>query len=431
MKKLHKTYINIIIVGCVFALSMTGCRKEKNPGPVVTPWGEVQGAEIPDSASFSLQDILRSGEMIVLTLSGPESHYDYRGRVLGLHYLLCERFAKEIGVAVRVEVCQDTLEMFSKLKRGIADVIAYPLPDSLIVQQGLLPCGFEEALDETAAKMPPECTESGSGGASVPDKDKRESRARWAAPQSEGKEGSLACALDDWFEPTMIEEVKKEERQLLATPKVKRRVFSPFLNRSAGVISQYDALFQKYAPQARWDWRLMAAQCYQESCFDPNAQSWAGARGLMQIMPATATHLGLAESEICNPEANVRAASQLIIELTKAFSDIPNATERQWFVLAAYNGGSGHVRDAMALCQKMGGNPHSWCDVSRHLLLLREPEYYRDPVVKHGYIRSTETCDYVERIRERYAQYRGVPLGKGSSSPSSVPRRATKKHKYH
>ena len=192
MKKLHKTYINIIIVGCVLALFMTSCRKERDRGPVVTPWGEIHETEIPDSASFSLQDILRSGEMIVLTLSGPESHYDYRGRVLGLHYLLCERFAKEIGVAVRVEVCQDTLEMLSKLKQGIADVIAYPLPDSLILQQGLLPCGFEEFVNKPSGKAE-------SGGV----------RLTWATPPSEGKEGSLARALDDWFVPTMIEEVKK------------------------------------------------------------------------------------------------------------------------------------------------------------------------------------------------------------------------------
>ncbi|MBQ4025842.1 MAG: transglycosylase SLT domain-containing protein, partial [Treponema sp.] len=34
------------------------------------------------------------------------------------------------------------------------------------------------------------------------------------------------------------------------------------------------------AKAIHWDWRLMAAQCYQESTFDPQAKSWAGACGL-------------------------------------------------------------------------------------------------------------------------------------------------------
>jgi membrane-bound lytic murein transglycosylase F len=96
---------------------------------------------------------------------------------------------------------------------------------------------------------------------------------------------------------------------------------------------------------------------------------------------------------------------------TESFSDVKNVEERKRFVLASYNGGSGHIRDAMALTTKQGGNPQRWADVAERLLLLREPEYYNDPVVKHGYIRSTETHDYVELILERYKQYRrSAPL---------------------
>ena len=100
---------------------------------------------------------------------------------------------------------------------------------------------------------------------------------------------------------------------------VRRHTYSPFLNKSAGIISSYDPLFRKYAPVARWDWRLMAAQCYQESCFDPKARSWAGACGLMQIMPATAAHLGLPLSDIYNPEPNIAAAAKFISQLMNSF----------------------------------------------------------------------------------------------------------------
>ena len=414
------------LIACFSILTimlLTGCKRENDNGVVVTPWGEVKQAEIPTSDAFSLDDIIRGGELIMLTMSSPTTYYDYHGRGMGLHYLLCENFARQIGVSMRVELCQDTLEMVRKLTSGVGDVIAFPLTadmsassilegDSATVDgelvDSLLSCGYRSDSLKTSTSQQPPTT--------------------WHV-SARNKE--LARALDAWYKSDLLAEVKKEETSMLSAPKVKRRVFSPFLNRSGGVISNYDNLFKKYAPLARWDWRLMAAQCYQESCFDPRAVSWAGARGLMQLMPKTAEHLGLKGDEVWETEANVKAAEQLIAELSASCSDIPNKNESQYFVLAAYNGGSGHVRDAMALCQKMGGNNKSWTDVSRYLLLLREPQYYSDPVVKYGYIRSTETYEYVEKIRERYAQYRGVPLGKGSGSPSAMPRRATKKHKYH
>ena len=74
---------------------------------------------------------------------------------------------------------------------------------------------------------------------------------------------------------------------------VKRHVRAPYISRSKGIISQYDAEFMKGSRHIGWDWRLIAAQCYQESGFDPNAVSWAGAKGLMQIIPSTAASLGI------------------------------------------------------------------------------------------------------------------------------------------
>ena len=382
---------------------------------MVTPWGEVQTDSLPTSEDFTLSDIVSNGEMIMLTLSGPETYYDYHGRGMGVQFLLCEKFAQSIGVSLRVELCKDTMEMVWKLGRGEADVIAYMLsdsivkniPDSIIGNDSLQFCGAYQT---------------------VPDSTKLQ----WIVSSSNHE---LAEALDNWYKPNMLEDVRQEEHRLLTTATVKRHVYSPFLNRSTGVISKYDDLFRKYAPLARWDWRLMAAQCYQESCFDPKARSWAGARGLMQIMPGTAAHLGLAMSDIHTPEPNISAAARYLQELSQTFHDIPNVTERQNFVLAAYNGGAMHVRDAMALTRKNGGNPQRWGDVARNMLLLREPAGYQDPVVKHGYMRANETVDYVDKIRARYAQYRGVPMGKLPSSSGSfspvAPRKAKKKHKYH
>ena len=67
----------------------------------------------------------------------------------------------------------------------------------------------------------------------------------------------------------------------------------------------------------------------------------------MQIMPATAAHLGLAEDKMYDPEENIYAAARYIAELSKHFQDVRNPMERQLFVLASYNGGYFHIRDAM------------------------------------------------------------------------------------
>lgn len=184
-----------------------------------------------------------------------------------------------------------------------------------------------------------------------------------------------------------------------------RRVRAPYINKEKGIISTYDHLFKEASAVTGWDWRLIAAQCYQESCFDPEARSGAGARGLMQLMPATARQYGVQPSEICHPETNVGAAARYIRHLSSLFRDINSVEERIHFVLAAYNGGYNHVRDAMALCRKYGGSPQRWQDVSRYILGLQQPRYYRDPVVKYGYMIGSETAGYVVNVVQRARQY--------------------------
>ena len=376
--------------------------------PETTPWGTVVGGDKTDSTSsqrrFSLDDIMNNGEMIMLTLSGPESYYDYRGHGMGLQYLLCDKFAQNIGVSLRVEVCKDTLDMIRQLNKGDGDIIAFPLPENLPekIKKNLLYCGVSM----------------------------NSSKAQWVVNKN-NKE--LADSLNRWFKPEMVEETRREENFLLSTRSIVRHVYSPMLNRSAGIISRYDHLFQMFAPMARMDWRLMAAQCYQESCFDPNAHSWAGAEGLMQIMPSTASYLGLDMGMLHDPEANVAAAAKYMADLGGRFNDIPDPAQRWYYVLASYNGGDQHVRDALAFASKIWRTRYQWGDVAEFVLNLSVPQFYNDPVVKHGYMRGAETVDYVNRIRNRWAEYRSVAHGGGFNSGSfnnSIPRRSRHKNRF-
>ena len=93
----------------------------------------------------------------------------------------------------------------------------------------------------------------------------------------------------------------------------------------------------------------------------------------------------------------------------------------------------------MALTAKYGGDMFSWEEVSEYILLLREPRYYHDAVVKYGYLRGNETYDYVGLVRDRYEQYAAVTGGNSvfyvdqpgeMGGVSTVPRRASGENKY-
>lgn len=176
------------------------------------------------------------------------------------------------------------------------------------------------------------------------------------------------------------------------------------LDLSDGTISRYDHLFRKYAPEIDWDWRLLASQSFQESKFNPNARSWVGARGLMQIMPRTARAYNLASGKMNDPEASIATSVKLLYDLDKMLmKKVPDDRERLKFILAAYNGGIGHVTDAMALAEKYGLDPTKWDgNVEKAILMKSNPEYYNDPVVKYGYMRGRETTGYVEKIMKYY-----------------------------
>ena len=364
----------LVVVGAM--LLLVSCRQRQER--VVTPYGSVLDS-VEVTEDFDLPDIQTNGELIMATVSGPETYYDYHGRQLGTQYLICQHFADSLGVRLRIDVCRDSAELKRRLDEGEADIVAWPTPGEI----------------EVGAEKP-----------------------------------ELAEELAQWYHPDRIAAAKKEEQDLLTVKKVKRRIFSPMLDKRGGIISHYDQFFIAYSRDIRWDWRLLAAQCYQESTFDPKAVSFAGAKGLMQIMPGTADHLGVSSSRLYEPETNIAAATKYIAELQRTFADIGDHYERTNFVLASYNGGAHHIRDAMALAKRDGKNSHRWIEVAPYVLKLAQPKFYNDPLVKYGYMRGSETVDYVSKIRQRFAGYQGVKSPHAGFHPSKPRKADQRKKKY-
>jgi membrane-bound lytic murein transglycosylase F len=175
-----------------------------------------------------------------------------------------------------------------------------------------------------------------------------------------------------------------------------------------GKISQWDDIIKSCSESIRWDWRLLASLICQESRFNPDVKSRAGAYGLMQIMPKTGKHFGI--DITASPRNNIMAGAKYINWLHSIFDPkIPDPDERTRFILAAYNAGPGHILDAMKLAEKNGMDPQKWDDnVAVWLLKKSEPQFYNDIVVKNGFFKGKESVAFVNGVLNRYEHYKNI-----------------------
>ncbi len=173
-------------------------------------------------------------------------------------------------------------------------------------------------------------------------------------------------------------------------------------------ISTYDNLFRNISEREGNDWRLMSAIAYHESRFMPALQSNKGARGMMQIMPSVARQFKVDPEKLCDLKTNIWLANKLVTKLSEMMH-LPASLgeeDRLSLILAAYNGGVGHVNDARRLARVHGENPNSWEVVSRYLKLKADPEYYKHEAVRNGrFTGHGQTAAYVKNVRNRYAYY--------------------------
>lgn len=181
---------------------------------------------------------------------------------------------------------------------------------------------------------------------------------------------------------------------------------SDFSSLGGNKISVYDDIIKSKAEELGWDWRLLASMIYQESTFSPTAESWAGAKGLMQLMPSTGKYYGA--KDLFDPIQNINAGVNFLKFLDRQWSKtIADKEERIKFMLASYNVGLSHVLDGRNLAKKYGGNPTLWNgEVEVFLLKKSDPKFYRDPVVKSGYCRCEEPVKYVREVLKRFEEYK-------------------------
>lgn len=184
------------------------------------------------------------------------------------------------------------------------------------------------------------------------------------------------------------------------------RMKSEYSSMGGNMLSPFDSLIRQGADSLGWDWRLLASLIYQESRFLPKGESWAGARGLMQLMPRTANEFGAFNLD--DPKESISAGVGYLRFLQKYWSrKITDPDERLKFTLASYNIGLSHVIDAQRLAEKYGKDPQIWFDnVEFYLSRKSDPAIYEDPIVTAGYCKCEEPINYVRDILERFEVYK-------------------------
>jgi membrane-bound lytic murein transglycosylase F len=228
----------------------------------------------------------------------------------------------------------------------------------------------------------------------------------WAVPKGASEWKNY---LDDWISAfKQTSKYKYLYHKYFISSRIANRTESDFHSIGGGQISVYDKLVKDLAKEHSWDWRLISAIMYQESRFNPEAGSWAGAYGLMQIMPNTAEGLGIEDYR--DPVQNIEGGILLMNWINKQLIEtVPDSIQRIKFVLAAYNIGLGHVKDAQRLAEKYGKDKLVWDDNVDYFLLNKSAErYFKDPVCRFGYCRGEEAFSYVKKVLVNYDHYLNV-----------------------
>lgn len=171
--------------------------------------------------------------------------------------------------------------------------------------------------------------------------------------------------------------------------------------RDKGQISPYDDLVQRFARYYDFDWRLILALMYEESRFDPEAVSSAGARGLMQVKDVAAEEVGIAD--ISDPQDAIHAGVKYLDWVRAHLESDLDVRDRIWFSLVGYNAGIARLLDARTLAAQMNLDTRRWQGQVELAFQELPQSGMRDG--KHVTLQPQTTISYIERIQARYQAY--------------------------
>ena len=429
-KPLTKAYLSKTVGASLLILFIFGansCANIENtdlvqieePEPIETDFGEIQ----------------ERGTIRMITQYRPTSYFLLEGMDRGFEYELVSRFARENGLKVEVVLIGSHEDPIQLLETGEGDLIA----DHLAINEELVnrvafstPYNFiNQVYDISETEVENVSMLKFSGGNIVDfETPQYQTAARYLGEKSPEmtvtKSESIAWAVRKnapVLQQKMNEFIGKHIRVRELDGRILRSAYLNNLQRRyferdrfesryresaydtfySGYLSPYDEMVKSIADEAGVDWKLVIAVMAQESAFDPKAESWAGAVGLMQIIPRFSQITN--KMELYEPEKNIREGVRYLQKHLTREAHLDSLNQHS-MALAAYNVGMGNLADARELAIRMGKDPDEWPNIADALLKLMHPEYYQH--ARFGYKRGTETVNYVEDVLNRYSRYQTI-----------------------
>ncbi|MCK4469572.1 MAG: membrane-bound lytic murein transglycosylase MltF [Desulfobacterales bacterium] len=418
-----------------------------------------------NSEPDELNNILKTGNITVITRNNSHCYYLYRGQAMGFEYELAKLFADYLGVKLEIIIAEQWDEMIPALKNGTASFVAASMT---ITPKRQKEAAFSNGYISTRQYVIVRRNNTGIkkiedlAGKTVHVRKGTSYQERLEALRRDGidvkiklhdniptdelmqqvAEGAIkvtiadrniallnrryypqiALALAISNEEDLGWAVKPSETRLLnkinlffkkikgngKLTEIYNKYYADIDNfdyvdlrryhiRLKTRLPRYSRLIKDVASRYGFDWRLIAAQIYQESHFNPAARSSSGAFGLMQLTGPTADSLGV--NDVFDPVQNINAGIRHLKNLYDHF-DWADSSDRLFIALAAYNIGQGHIQDARNLAKQMNFDPDKWSSLEKTLPLLRYRKCYKK--AKYGYCRGIEPINYIKQIMLYY-----------------------------
>src|SRR5262245_15383366 len=182
-----------------------------------------------------------------------------------------------------------------------------------------------------------------------------------------------------------------------------------------GIPSTYDEISRKYSKKyigVWFDWKGFNVQAMTESNLNPEAKSWVGAKGVMQLMPATYQEIQSKNpeiGEISDPRWNIAAGIFYDRKLWNSWTGHETIKDRLSFGLSSYNAGRGTILKAKGRAENEGLDSKAWTNVE--IVAPKVPRW-----------RYEETLNYVRRIQSFYVD---ISKRNGFESLLSPPENST------
>ncbi|MDH3630230.1 MAG: transporter substrate-binding domain-containing protein [Gammaproteobacteria bacterium] len=183
-------------------------------------------------------------------------------------------------------------------------------------------------------------------------------------------------------------------------------------------------IIKRYAGQYEFDWIIIAAQAYQESRFDQNKRSSAGAVGVMQLLPTTAADKAVDIPDISTVENNVHAGVKYLHWLRETYFSEPTISplDRVLFSFAAYNAGPGNMQRARKHARQLGFDPNRWfgnVEIGMYRAVSGEPASYVRNIYKYyvTYQGLDKSRQAREKALESQSENKTIESDKSDSKP--------------